>query len=55
MPDTPFKSMSREKRVSPKPDPDRHWRAILCEKCGGYVYEGEWPFCKGEPSDHYRD
>lgn len=64
MPDGPFKGMA--------PDPDSEPRgrkalvtalggpvgvpAIECEKCGGMVYEGDWPagWCKGNPEDHER-
>jgi hypothetical protein len=35
------------------------WRmrgeSVYCEKCGGFLYEGDWPYCKGQPSDHRRD
>lgn len=27
-------------------------KTIHCEKCGGDFYEGDFPFCKGNPSDH---
>lgn len=56
MPDTPFKAMGREKRYLSWFDlwgrGDR--RSVACEKCGGRVYEGDWPFCKGNPRDHER-
>jgi hypothetical protein len=24
----------------------------ICDKCGGTVHIGDWPFCKGGPDDH---
>lgn len=27
-------------------------KTIHCEKCGGDYYEGDYPFCKGNPKDH---
>jgi hypothetical protein len=27
-------------------------KSIKCEKCGGTYYEGDFPFCKGSPTDH---
>lgn len=27
---------------------------LECERCGGVLYPGDWPFCKGKPSDHSR-
>lgn len=60
MPDTPFKAMGRERKVwfGDTIEPDwyrRHAQSSTCEKCGGNVYEGDWPFCKGDPADHRRD
>lgn len=56
MPDTPFKAMGRE-RPRPRMGEYDYWRAVpvTCETCRGEVYEGDWPFCKGELSDHRRD
>jgi hypothetical protein len=51
MPDGPFKGMTRDK------DSQRRKfdaNPVRCEKCGGYVFEGDWPFCKGDPSGHVR-
>lgn len=25
-----------------------------CERCGSTYYAGDWPFCKGDPRDHWR-
>jgi hypothetical protein len=25
-----------------------------CEKCGGYVMAGDWPWCSGKWEDHVR-
>lgn len=25
-----------------------------CARCGGPVYAGDWPFCKGDPKGHAR-
>jgi hypothetical protein len=54
MPDGGFKGMT--------PDPDSQKRSILaepvqCEKCKGWIFEGDWPFCRGEghADDHNRD
>ncbi len=53
MPDTPFKAMGRESReFTLWPNPNR--KAVPCEKCGGLVYEGDWPFCRGNAKDHER-
>lgn len=58
MPDTPFKAMGREKRVRIMDTLPENWYGYAsekCERCGGYVYNGDWPFCKGDPKDHRRD
>ena len=71
MPDTPFKSMSRETRrgldvarllrhgpLVPYPgSAEEAALSVECEKCGGRVYEGDWPFCSGpgRAADHRRD
>lgn len=39
-------------------DPEE-WRKLRgvgekCERCGGYVFKGSWPWCKGDPEDHAR-
>lgn len=41
-------SASRTYRVLP---PGKY---VVCERCGGSILEGDWPFCKGEPRDHWR-
>jgi hypothetical protein len=54
MADGPYKSMS--------PDPDsirprcrlQDRKFVDCERCGGVIFEGEWPWCKGRPEDHER-
>lgn len=70
MPDGSFKSMSmdreereaRRRSVPPsffsQKEPQR-WTvsmepSVTCEKCGGLVYPGDWPFCKGKPEGHER-
>ncbi len=68
MPDTPFKAMGRERHVGDARDEAEFiaWlehanriasAAVTCEKCGGMVREGDWPFCRGEghAADHNRD
>lgn len=59
MPDTPFKSMTRDREEF-----IQRRRALLqgfwlgsttqCERCGGILFEGSWPWCKGNPEDHDR-
>jgi hypothetical protein len=56
MPDGPRRSML--------PDPDSQKRkrepgtlplpVETCEKCGGLIFEGDWPWCKGDRKDHER-
>jgi hypothetical protein len=56
MPDTPFKSMTRETKQ------DFDWfqrfskpKYEKCEECGGLVTPGDWPWCKnGDPEEHKR-
>lgn len=60
MPDTPFKAMGREPRTQAQRFADyfgggHRPNSVTCEKCGGRVAEGDWPFCKGDPADHRRD
>lgn len=69
MPDTPFKSMTREGNGLPKSL--RHLPSLLeamdattwhsrkttrCEKCGGHLRAGDWPWCRGagHAGDHDR-
>ena len=58
MPDGPFKSMSRERKVELRDTFIENWYARKvekCEKCGGLIYEGSWPWCKsGRPEEHER-
>lgn len=64
MPDTPFKAMGREKRqdlfdvLFGRPMPGSLGEAMLsveCEKCGGRIYEGDWPWCGNQgPKGHRR-
>lgn len=54
MPDTPFKSMSREKPEEPHDATCNKF--TVCERCYGFVHEGDWPWCKnGDPQTHRRD
>ena len=58
MPDTPFKAMGREPasrrlRWLLRQESNGAW--LRCEKCGGQVFEGDWPFCRGSVNDHRRD
>jgi hypothetical protein len=59
MPDGSFKGMA------PDPDSVRSGRERwvrgetrgefqLCERCNGLLFEGDWPWCKGNPKDHER-
>lgn len=63
MPDGGFKGMT------PDPESTTHPRNIRvaamvgsyhpgewvhCDNCGGGYYTGDWPWCKGNPRDHYR-
>lgn len=36
---------------APCPCPDH---TTLCDDCGGVLYPGDWPFCKGNPEAHQR-
>lgn len=61
MPDTPFKSMSREwgEKLLIYRDfrmlTDRvEYKSVPCEKCGGRVGTGDWPWCRGNAEDHVR-
>lgn len=27
-------------------------KGVHCDKCGGEVRVGDWPFCKGDPKEH---
>lgn len=56
-----FKAMGREtpaqnRTMDPTTVYDLEARpGVACEKCGGKVYEGDWPFCRpGHPEDHIR-
>lgn len=58
MPDTPFKAMGREKET---PRVNVHYEVyereeygVPCEACGERLIPGDWPFCAGRPSDHWR-
>lgn len=53
MPDGPRRAMSRD------PDSLRRRRdedqpVEKCEKCGGEIREGDWPWCSGDPRAHER-
>jgi len=52
MPDTPFKSMTPDP-TSQRRDPYDQPR-VRCERCLGWIYEGDWPFCRGAVADHKR-
>lgn len=64
MPDGPFKSMTPD--PSGLPRSLRHIPALMdalygapkprvrCERCGSWYAAGDWPWCKGNPEDHYR-
>lgn len=61
MTDGPFKSMTRDPRGLPKSLRDLplaigvpHTQVVDCERCGGWYYTGEWPWCKGNEEDHDR-
>jgi hypothetical protein len=57
MPDGPFKGMTRDKDSLRRPAPEDHdteWPCVQCEKCGGWIFEGSWPWCKGDPRQHER-
>lgn len=61
MPDTPFKAMGREPSGLPKSLRHLRWldaptpSVSRCERCGGHVATGDWPFCRpGHPEDHER-
>jgi hypothetical protein len=59
MPDTPFKAMGRERRIELRDTFPENWYAghpDKCEKCGGMVWTGDWPYCRpGHPEDHRRE
>lgn len=58
---TIFKAMGRESTGLPKGFRDMlDLRAPRvgtdkCDECGAVLFDGDWPFCKGEPADHRRD
>jgi hypothetical protein len=54
VPDTPFKAMGREKRPLKWWEPNEPRFGVPCEKCGGIIYEGSWPWCAGDPKGHER-
>lgn len=59
MPDGPFRSMTR----SPEDTARLTWGhyedlyarpGAICDRCGTEYYEGDWPWCKGDPEGHRR-
>jgi hypothetical protein len=49
------------KGMTPDPDSQKRKRELgtipveTCEKCGGLIFEGDWPWCKfGDPRTHER-
>lgn len=54
MPDGGFKAMGRDKdssrRTVQRPDAP----SFRCDRCGALVYEGSWPWCRGDAKDHER-
>lgn len=59
MPDGPFKAMGREKRPLAWLTQDvaraRIDAALVCENCGGWIFEGDWPWCSNsDPTTHRR-
>ena len=45
----PSVAMGRER--SPHVDPEAY---VVCEKCGGQVKFGDWPYCQGDEKEHRR-
>jgi ABC-type ATPase with predicted acetyltransferase domain len=58
MPDTPFKSMTREgghrRDFYAYQSDEEVLRKVECDKCGALIAAGDWPWCKNGAEDHVR-
>lgn len=54
MPDGPFKSMTPDPSTTKGDYSFMEQPRFRCDNCKGWVYAGDWPWCKGIREGHKR-